>query len=197
VANASHTTGGNPYLNQIFATFFAAVFVLAVVVLATLTGVTALVVTMTYGFARRIESAKTDRISTERDVHGRSAAITRQSGRIFAPRLVVVTVANPLWRQTVHRLAYSATVVIIDVSVPGESLRWEINTLLPAFGRRCVFVGSFDQVVGRAPDGRPIFASPLARDIDGHEVLAYRPDKAGMKRFSKALRATIEARTFG
>src|SRR5262249_17794655 len=148
-------------------------------------------------FTRRIERAKTDRISSERDVRRRTAAITRASRRVFAPRLVVLRVANPVWQQVVYAFAQSASAVIIDITMAGEGLRWEINTLLPVYGRRCVLVGRLDLVTTRGPDGSPIFNSPLAHDIDGHDVLAYHTDKAGMRRFSRALRATIEARSAG
>lgn len=194
LVRGSNATGGNPYVAQIAAALAAGFFLVAVIFLATAMSVTALLVTTTYGFARRIEKTKTDRIRTELDVRNHSTAITKQSRRIFAPRLVVITVDNSVWHQAVQSLANSASAVIIDVSMPGESLRWEITTLLPVLSRRCVFVGSSDRIVEQGNDGRPVFSSPLAPDIDGHDVLAYRTDRAGMKRFSRALRATIEAR---
>jgi hypothetical protein len=121
----------------------------------------------------------------------------RRSGHIFAPRLVVVTVANSVWQQAVHSFAQTAAVAIIDISVPSENLRWEINALLPAMGRRCVLVGRLDLITTQSWYGQTVFTSPLERDIDGHEVLAYRADPAGIRHFSRALKATIEARAHG
>jgi hypothetical protein len=88
-------------------------------------------------------------------------------------------------------------VAIIDISVPSENLRWEINALLPAMGRRCVLVGRLDLITTQSWYGQAVFTSPLERDIDGHEVLAYRSDPAGIRHFSRALKATIEARAHG
>ncbi len=90
-----------------------------------------------------------------------------------------------------------AAVAIIDISVPSENLRWEIDALLPVMGRRCVLVGRLDLLTTPSWDGRTVFTSPLEHDIDGHEVLAYRPGPAGVRHFSRALKATIEARAHG
>ena len=160
-------------------------------------GISSLLLATTYGFARHAEHAKKDRIRSQKEVRSRSRTIMRRSRHIFAPRLVVVTVANPMWQQAVQSFARTAAIAIIDISVPSENLRWEISTLLPAMGRKCVLVGRLDLLTTQLIDGRTVFTSPLERDIDGHEVLAYRPDQSGVRHFSRALKATIEARAHG
>lgn len=111
------------------------------------------------------------------------------------PLLLALLSARATPGAAVYSFARIANAVIVDVSVPSESLRWEINTLLPIMGRRCVLVGRLDLLTAQRQDGRTAFASLLERDIDGHDVLAYRPDESGIRLFSRALKATIEART--
>ena len=204
-----HASGGpgNPtdiatvLVNAIFTALVSAAIVAVIltfyVLMGIVAGMSSLLLATTYGLARRAEHAKKDRIRSQKEVRGRSQAIVRRSGHIFAPRLVVVTVANPVWQQAVHSFAHTAAVAIIDISVPSENLRWEINALLPVMGRRCVLVGRLDLLTTPSWDGRTVFTSPLERDIDGHEVLAYRPDPSGVRHFSRALKATIEARAHG
>ncbi len=148
-----------------------------------------------YGFARRAERARRIEINSAQDVRRWSRVITQRGRRIFAPQLFVVTVANEVWQQAVSSFARESAAVIIDVSIPSESLRWEIRTLLPVMAQRCILVGRLDLLTRQDPNGRTVVDSPMARDIDGCEVLAYRADRQGIRRFSLALRATIEART--
>jgi hypothetical protein len=184
--------------NAIGTAMVSALFVVIILTFFVLTGMVAgmisLALAMTYGVARHAEHAKKDRIRSQKEVRSRSHAIMRRSRHIFAPRLVVVTVANPVWQQAVDSFAHTAAVAIIDISVPSENLRWEINALLPVMGRRCVLVGRLDLITTQSWYGQTVFTSPLERDIDGHEVLAYQPGPAGVRHFSKALKATIEAR---
>jgi hypothetical protein len=149
---------------------------------------------LNYLRARRSERALTDRIRSDREISGRVSAIARRAGKVLAPRLVVVTVAHPVWRQAVHAFAHSAGAVIIDVTIPSDSLRWEVTTLLPVLGPRCVLVGRLDVLTHTQPDGRVVLSSPLARDVDGHQILAYRTDPRGLRRFARALRDTIDSR---
>jgi hypothetical protein len=161
---------------------------------ASVAGLSVLLLVRAYFLATRAERAKAIRIGSQQEVRDRSQAIKRRASRIYAPRLVVATVANPFWQEAVHSFARASAVVIIDVSVPSENLRWEINTLLPIMGQRCILVGCLDLLTEQRQDGQAVFTSPLERDIDGHDVLAYRPDKSGVRHFSHALEATIEVR---
>lgn len=169
------------------------VFVLMWLLIA-LVGVSVPLLVFSYLKARRAERALTERIRSEREIPGRVSRMARKSSKVLSPRLTVVTVAHAVWQQAVVAFAHASGVVIIDVTVPSEALRWEITTLLPALGRRCVLVGSLDALTRTLPDGRTVMDTPLARDIDGHEILAYRSDSRGLRRFAKALRGTIESR---
>jgi len=174
----------------------AVIIVLIISVLATsLVVFASLFSAATYGFARRAERAKRLEIDSVQDVHRRSRLIARRGSRIFAPRLLVVTVANEAWQQAVSALARDSAAVIIDISIPSENLRWEIRTLLPVMGQRCVLVGRLDLLTRQDPAGQTVVISPMASDIDGYEVLAYRADGPGIRRFSRALRARIESMT--
>jgi hypothetical protein len=193
-----NSTGAGAVLGNAIVTAFASVVIVALilaffVLTGFVAGMTSLLLATTYGVARHAEHAKKDRIRSQKEVRSRSHAIMRRSRHIFAPRLVVVTVANPVWQQAVHSFAHTAAVAIIDISVPSENLRWEISALLPVMGRRCVLVGRLDLITTQSWYGQTVFTSPLERDIDGHEVLAYRPGPAGVRHFSRALKATIEA----
>jgi hypothetical protein len=148
----------------------------------------------TYVFARRAEHAKKLQINSAADVRRRSRSIVQRKNRIFAARLLVVTVANAVWQQAVSSLAHNSAAVIIDVSIPSDNLRWEIDTLLPAMERRCILVGRLDLLTKPGPDGKTVFASALGRAVDGHDVLAYETGPAGTRRFSRALRAALESR---
>jgi hypothetical protein len=198
-SNATDTVNAmaNAVVAAVVSAFIVSLIIVFVIMMGILAGMSSLLLATTYGFARRAEHAKKDVIRSQKEVRSRSQAIMRRSSHIFAPRLVVVTVANPVWQQAVHSFAHTAAAAIIDISVPSENLRWEISTLLPVMGPRCVLVGRLDLLTTQVQDGRTVFSSPLERDIDGHEVLAYRPDKSGVRRFSRALKATIEARARG
>jgi hypothetical protein len=191
--------GGGSGLDQIGAAIGAAagvgivMFILGVLLLALL-GVTVPLLLFNYAKARRAERALTEQIRSDRNIPGRVASIARRGRKVLAPRLVVVTVAHAVWRQAVHAFARSSAAVIIDVTIPSESLRWEITTLLPLLGRRCVLVGRLEALTRVLPDGRTVMDSPLARDINGHEILAYRTDNQSLRRFAHALRNTIESR---
>lgn len=196
---SSATSSGNDPLDGIGKALGAAfalgivLFILMWVVIA-LVGVSVPLLLFSYFKARRAERALTERIGSEREISGRVSRMTRKSSKILSPRLTVVTVAHAVWQQTVVAFAHASGVVIIDVTIPSDALRWEINTLLPALGRRCVLVGRLDALTKTLPNGRTIMDSPMAHDIDGHEILAYRPDGPGLRRFAKALRGTIESR---
>jgi hypothetical protein len=172
----------------------AMVVLVAGALLLAMVGVTLPVLLLSYAKARRSERALTDRIRSDREISGRVGAIVRRARKVLAPRLVVVTVAHAVWRQAVHAFAHASEAVIIDITVPSESLRWEITTLLPVLGRRCVLVGRLDALTTTLPNGRVVMNLPYAREIEGCEVLGYRTDGPGLRRFALALRRTIEAR---
>lgn len=195
---STSTRGSDPLdgIGQAIGAAFAlgiVLFILMWLVIA-LVGVSVPLLLFSYFKARRAERALTEQVRSEREIPRRVSKMAKKSTKILSPRLTVVTVAHAVWQQAVVAFAHASGVVIIDVTIPSEALRWEINTLLPALGRRCVLVGRLDALTRTLPNGRTIMDSPLAHDIDGHEILAYRSDRAGLRRFAKALRGTIESR---
>jgi hypothetical protein len=197
ITSSTTTNDVGNAIGSVFGSALAAiviVFVLSVLATSFVVSVS-LFSAAAYRFARRAERAKRLEITSAQDVRRRSRLITRRGSRIFAPRLLVVTVANEAWQQAVTAFARDSAAVIIDVSVPSDNVRWEIRTLLPAMGTRCILVGRLDLLTQHYPAARTLVPSPLARDIDGHDILAYQADDPGIRRFSRALRATIETRT--
>lgn len=87
-----------------------------------------------------------------------------------------------------------ASAVLLDVSELSENLLWEISQLDAKFGERCIVVGHADRV--RALTGAPTDPATLeartAQLLDGTTVLAYTTDRAGMRRFARALRNRLE-----
>jgi hypothetical protein len=173
----------------IFAGFLLVVFI----IVAAVTGVSSVFSLASYTAARRSERAKSALIRTERDVMSRSRKIERRSGRIFAPRLVVVRVADPVWQATVREFAARSDAVIVDVSIASENLLWEIRTLLPLLGSRCILVGRRDLLATTTADGRTIFNPTVARELDGRTVLGYGTSRHDVRRFARALEGFLAA----
>jgi hypothetical protein len=144
--------------------------------------------------ADRLKTATVEDAGKVKDV---VAAIARRDRRTFAPRLVVLRVATPVWQATVSGLASVTSVSIIDVSEPTENLAWELGELERLFGDRYVIIGEHDRVLRWAS---PPVAAPapgsldarVAEWLDGREVLAYTSDRAGMRRFARALGRTLQ-----
>jgi hypothetical protein len=130
------------------------------------------------------------------EIDGVASTIAAESRMIFAPRLVVLRVASEVWQPTVMRLASAGSLTIIDVSEPTENLLWEIQALTERSGPRCVFVGEINRIsglTGSSMNGRPPTSveERLLNLLDGREVLAYETGRRGMRRFARALRATL------
>ena len=118
------------------------------------------------------------------------AELSRLGGQTFAPRLVVVRVALGIWHQTVSSLASVAIATIVDLSEPTENLMWEISELTRLGGHdRCIFIVDHARLdeTGNFRDGGAGFAANLKILIGDGDVLAYRTDRAGMRRFARAL----------
>jgi len=173
----------------------AGLVVIFLLVVAIVTGVSSLFSLVSYGSARRGDRAKSAVIATEADVRQRSRAVDRRSGRIFAPRLVVVRVTDPVWQAAVREFASLADAVLVDVSQASENLLWEIRTLLPAFGDRCILVGRHDLLTAATRDGHTIFNPALAEVLDGRTVLAYGTTRRDVRRFARALEGFLAATT--
>jgi hypothetical protein len=139
---------------------------------------------------RKAEQEKTATISNASDVAYTASELSRRGSQTFAPRLVVVRVASSIWHQTVSALASVAVATIVDLSEPTENLMWEISELVRLGGHdRCIFIidhGRLDDA-GNFRDGGAGFAANLKILVGDCDVLAYRTDRAGMRRFARAL----------
>lgn len=125
-----------------------------------------------------------------------AAMLTHASRGVFAPRLVVVTVPSPLWQSAVRRLAEVSTAVLVDVSMPTDSLLWEVETL-SVLNAKLVVVGEYERVRRLAGlDGSVV--PPGSREarllpfLDGREILAYTTDRGGRLRFARELADAFE-----
>ena len=140
---------------------------------------------------RRAEQAKVTQVVTMDAGESVARAVRRQARRVFSPRLMVLHVDTDVWRHAVKSVAGVAAVVLIDVSVPTENLLWEIAEVVHDPTRACVLVGQANRLRSfEARDG-PL-PQRLGELLDGRTVLAYETTEQGMKRFARALRATLE-----
>lgn len=138
----------------------------------------------------KAEQQKTATISKPSDVGETASELSQRGSQTFAPRLVVVRVAASIWHQTVSALASVAVATIVDLSEPTENLLWEIGELVRLGGHdRCIFIVDHARLddAGNFRDGGAGFAANLAILVGNRDVLAYRTDRAGMRRFARAL----------
>ena len=200
-ANAGSEAADDP-IAAIFGTIVVAMVVSVVVVLISVVvlivpiavaGTAALFLGLGSRSVRRAERAKAVRIERPDDVERATSTIRRRVRRVFAPRMAVARVANPLWQDVVRRLARLADTTIVDVSEPSTNLLWELHTL-DTERVRWVPVGRAERLSALAVDGSPE-ATELRRLLAGREVLSYSPDR--LDAFADALRASLEASAAG
>lgn len=139
---------------------------------------------------RKAEREKTATINTAQEVGPLASELSRLGSQTFAPRLVVVRVASSIWHQTVSALASVAVATIVDLSEPTANLMWEIGELVRLGGHdRCIFIVDHARLddAGNFRDGAAGFAANLTLLVGDADVLAYRTDRSGMRRFARAL----------
>jgi hypothetical protein len=120
--------------------------------------------------------------------------ILRRSRKIFGPRLVVARVASAVWQETVRRFAAASALVVIDISRPTESLLWEIETVRSDKHARWILVGEEDHLAELTTGNRQKLTAEqkgLLRLVDGEEVLAYSMEPSALRRFTRALAASL------
>jgi hypothetical protein len=146
--------------------------------------------------ASTIRNAEGSKVLTVPDAHAIVTVrdrVKRLNRRVFSSRLVVLRVDSSIWQLAVNGVASVADIPLVDISEPTDNLLWEIEQLDARFGPRCVFVGEYARV---AHLGTPAPADggvqQVQRLLDGRTVLAYTTDAAGTKRFTRALRGTLE-----
>jgi hypothetical protein len=140
------------------------------------------------------DEAKTLEITSATSIPFVASSVAESSRKVFAPRLVVLRVATPVWQETVKGFAAVSSVPLIDLSDVSENVLWEIEELTRMFGERCLLVGRHDRVARLAAPETPAPGSldeRLLRLLDGHEVLAYTTDRRGIRRFARSLRARL------
>lgn len=133
-------------------------------------------------------------VSSGPDIARAVSEIGGRSRKVIAPRLVVLQVADPVWRETVRRFAEISEVVLIDISEPSDNLLWEVEHMTGRFGSRCVFT-CHASAVARLTASVP--ADPIVEQlrtmIGEGPILAYTDDHRGMRRFARALRGRMTA----
>jgi hypothetical protein len=137
--------------------------------------------------ARRQASVVVDRPD---QVARQARSIARRNRRVISSRLVVCTVANPLWQDTVRALAATADAVVVDLSHATENVVWEVEQLTPD---RWVLVCHRDRLAPLLAAGTAAPGSPyhrLGRLLDGQDVLVY---SGGQRRFARSLRHRLDA----
>lgn len=144
---------------------------------------------------RKAEAAKTGSIRHLKDVDKVVGDIAEQGRQTFASRLVVLRVATAVWRESVTALARVTSASIIDISEPTAHLLWELETLDRLCASRSIIIGERASVERWAQEvdlasGDTLNASFASR-LDGRQVLAYTTDRAGMRRFARALHGRL------
>ena len=169
--------------------------------------------------AEKADSTRQAPIHTVSELPGRTAAVRAGSRRVLAPRLVVVKVDTQIWQEAVAQFTKVADAVVMDVSEVTRHVLWEVEHVRGS-GTRLVLVGHVPELdpLTRAAEGvagptQPASAGPAGGEtaaeraerksqeyremselLDGREVLGYTLDRAGRRRFARALRSTLMCR---
>lgn len=136
------------------------------------------------------------RADTLEQVDAAASTLAQTRTRVLAPRLVVVTVAAPIWQETVRRLVNRADACLVDVSEPSENVFWELEHLDGA-ARPWHAIGErpdLDRLARGAADGTDPAATRLAELLGGRRVLAYGTDGPALRAFPRELRLEMECR---
>ncbi|MDA0364341.1 MAG: hypothetical protein O3B31_01295 [Chloroflexi bacterium] len=139
---------------------------------------------------RRAEGDKALAIADAHAVEPTVARVLAGSRGIQAPRLVVLKVADAVWRDVVLALADEATVAVVDVSDPTEHLLWEVATLQGGDVRaRPLLIGRRDRVEALAAARGDDAAGRLRERLRCERVVVYDDpdDRRGMQRFARTL----------
>ena len=123
------------------------------------------------------------------------ARVRRLSGRLLGAKTVFLDVGDPIWRNVVLRLVAETNAVLIDVTQPGPSLLWEIETVGAIVRPSWILVGEREALTGLANldlnDRETTSSTTLAGLLRGEDVLAYRIDEDG-RRFGRTLQAKYD-----
>ena len=144
---------------------------------------------------RKADTARTRDVPHEAAIHQAVYDVGEASKRLLAPRLFVLRVDSNVWHETVSRFARQSSVALIDISEPSGNLLWEVEELTLRTKTPCVFIGEYDRVAPLGDDdvrsNAELSFPQLALLLGEHEVLAYTTDRAGQRRFARALRGKL------
>lgn len=123
----SELSDGSPFGGFLVLMLMIEVFAVAVTAIAALSLAVAAIRAHFTGF-RRIEDdgSQADVMARMRSLKSRARAPS-----IFAPMATIVTTTDQQWQSAVLGLAELSDVVVIDISVPSESICWELEALRP------------------------------------------------------------------
>ena len=148
---------------------------------------------------READKGRTREVKHEADIWQALHHVSEASQRLLAPRLFVLRVDSGIWHETVSRFARKASVALIDISEPSPHLLWEVEELTLRTETPCVFIGEYARVAPLADDdvrsNAELSFPQLALLLGEHEVLAYTTDRAGQRRFARALRGKLQQAT--
>jgi hypothetical protein len=143
---------------------------------------------------KKAEGEKKQTLLDAWHVRSTVSEISQRSRQTFAARLVVVSVASPIWQETVSAFASIAAASIIDISDPTENLLWELAELERLCAGRIILIGEHSRIAGWA-DGisqdEHRLSARLTELLGDRDVLAYTTDRKGMRRFARALFAKL------
>lgn len=147
---------------------------------------------VSYRYASRPEHNKAWQVLREKDIDATYKRINKMFSATFAPRLVVLKVADGIWQLVVRESFKHVHISIIDISHPTEHLLWEIRTAKEQKNLPYVLIGSQErmiQMVNSPHDGLTVVELQLTEILDGEMVLMYNvSDKNGMNDFAVYLR---------
>lgn len=199
-AEESGASGLEAAIGALFAGLIASIVVLAIMLLLIFGAISTLGVATigTWRADRAVRGAEGEKALAIADARAVEPTVERVLARargIQAPRLVVLKVADAVWRDVVRELADEATVAVVDVSNPTEHLLWEVTTLQGGDVRaRPLLIGRRDRVEALAAARGEDAAGRLCERLRGEAVLVYDDpdDRRDMRRFARTLGAALE-----
>jgi hypothetical protein len=188
---------GDGLIGGLLTLFSVLILVVVVVVIATFMALAFLLLGLfslgSYLAVRRAETSKRIAIPSAEQIEAVSRSVARRVRSVISPKLVVVSVADTVWQETVRRLAAFSAAIVIDVSEPTSNLLWEVSTLKPELRLHWILVAEKERLNSwTAATGSDLNQKLLAL-LDGDTVLAYSLERADRKRFARSLRNRLDA----
>jgi hypothetical protein len=119
----------------------------------------------------------------------------QRRSHLSAPQTAIATTAHQLWKSTVEHVIGKVDAVLVDVSIPSESLLWELRKLRELDCRSCVLVGDRRQVEAwlNASATSDPFAAAMRDELGDSTVLAYQPDQPNDNFDAALMRMLLDA----